>query len=103
MRHARRLGAVAIASSVSLLTTIGVAEAIRSIEDPGTPTAAGTQVAAGRTAAGKSGPSRLLVIRRATPAQAASSGGTIYVQASATTTTTAPVAQAPAAPTTSSS
>lgn len=102
MRHARRLGAVAIASSVSLLTTIGVAEAIRSIEDPGTPTAAGTQVAAGRTAAGKSGPSRLLVIRRATPAQAASSGGTIYVQASATTTT-APVAQAPAAPTTSSS
>jgi hypothetical protein len=103
MRHARRLGAAAVASSVSLLTTFGVAEGIRAIEDPATPSTAGNaKVAVRRTKAVKNGPSRLLVIRRATPTTGGSvSGGTIYVQAAGTATATsapAPVAQAPAPP-----
>jgi hypothetical protein len=106
MRNAKRLGAAAVATSVSLLTTAGLAEAIKTDQQ-----ATGTEGAGGgtdvvRAAARDRGPSRLVVIRRRTPAGASSSGGTIYVQAPPTTTTAmapAAPAPAPAAPTTRSS
>jgi hypothetical protein len=109
MRHAKRIGAAAIASSLSLLTTLGVAEAIDASDGSADAPAPAANERARTTAAPRTkGPSRLIVIRRTKPA-AGSSGGTVYVQAPTTTTVTAPApapaapAPAPAAPVTSSS
>ena len=101
MRHARRLGAATLASSVSLLTTFGLAGAIRASEGSAAPATTDSQVNIARAASGSGGPSRLLVIRRSAPT-GTSEGGTIYLQAPSTATA-AVVAPAPAVPTTSSS
>lgn len=102
MRHAKRLGAAALASSVSLLTTFGLAEAISvSQKDP---VAAPTGGVNGQTAtsAGK-GPSRILVIRRSLPSADTTAAGTIYVQVPATAPLSGAPAPGPPAPVTRSS
>lgn len=96
MRHAKRLGAATVASSVSLLTTFGLAGAIRVSEGSAAPATTDSQRNIARAASGSGGPSRLLVIRRSAPTTS-SGGGTIYIQAPSTAVAVAP------APITSSS
>lgn len=97
MRHAKRLGAATVASSVSLLTTFGLAGAIRVSEGSAAPATTDSQRSIARAASGSGGPSRLLVIRRSAPTSTSSGGGTIYIQAPSTAVAVAP------APITSSS
>ena len=96
MKHARRLGAAAVASSVSLLATVGLAEAITAADDADTaPAPATTGVAERRDPGGSKGPTRLIVIRRSRDATEVS-GGTVYVQAPSTAGVAVATAPAPA-------
>lgn len=96
MLHAKRLGAATLASSISLLTTFGLTEAIRATEEPPALATGGAQKSIAWTS-GARGPSRILVIRRSAPSVPSSRGGTVYVQAPA------PAPAPPPIPTTRSS
>lgn len=95
MRHARRIWAATLASSVSLLTTFGLAEAIRASDQGSSGATAAKSVTAGVPTGG---PSRIVVIRRSRPSDTIVQGRTVYVQAPSSSTVSVP-----AAPTTRSS
>ena len=99
MRHAKRLGAATLASSMSLLTTFGLAQAISSSEAPSAPSPSGGEALPSAARVGGEGPTRILVIRRSHPSASTSDARTIYVQAPPTATAPAPnPASVPAAP-----
>jgi hypothetical protein len=98
VRHAKRLRAATVVSSVSLLTTVGLADAINAFEGPSGQTKSYSEDDVARAVAGSGGPTGLLVIKK----HAAPGGGAVYIEASSSATAPA-IASAPSVPTTRSS